>query len=84
LDIFLGVLLVSVIYSAQIHTMIICIVMEVFTQVQRMGWIGSYSTFVGDVALEKSKLECKVCHSTLVYIALCHACIRIYVHSTSP
>lgn len=35
-----------------------------------------------DVALDKSKLECKVCHSTSVCIFWCHAHI-LYVHSTS-
>ena len=48
-------------------------------------WIGStLITFsVGDVVPKKSRLECKVCRSMLVCIALCHVCI-IYVHSTSP
>ena len=35
------------------------------------------------VAQEKLRLECKVCRSTPVSIALCHAHI-LYVHSTSP
>ena len=39
--------------------------------------------FVGDVALAKSKLECKVCCSTSLCIALCHDQI-IYVHYGSP
>jgi hypothetical protein len=38
---------------------------------------------VGNVAPEKSRLECKVCRLTSVCIALCHARI-LYVHSTSP
>ena len=38
---------------------------------------------MGDVAPEKSRLEYKVCRSTLAYIALYHARI-IYVHSTFP
>jgi hypothetical protein len=37
---------------------------------------------VGDVAPEKSRLECKVYRSTPVCLALCHARI-LYVHSTS-
>ena len=47
-------------------------------------WTGSIPTSfsMGIVAPERSKLECKVCRSTSVCIALCHACI-IYVHSTS-
>ena len=48
-------------------------------------WIGSTPIpyFVGDVAPKISRLECKVCHLTAMYIAFCHARI-IYVHSTSP
>ena len=47
-------------------------------------WIGSTPIpfDVGDVAPEKSRLLFKVCRSTPVCIALCHARI-IYVHSTS-
>ena len=47
-------------------------------------WIGStpISFFVKDVAPEKSRLECKVCHSTPVCIVVYHARI-LYVHSTS-
>ena len=47
-------------------------------------WIGSTPIlfFVEDVALEKSRLECKVCRSTLVSFALCRARI-IYVYFTS-
>ena len=47
-------------------------------------WIGStpISFFVKDVAPKKSRLECKVCHSTPVCIVVYHAHI-IYVHSTS-
>lgn len=36
---------------------------------------------VDNVAPDKSRLECKICRLTPVYIALCHACI-INVHST--
>ena len=48
-------------------------------------WSGSTSIpfSVGDVAPEKLRLECKVCRSTPVCIALCHARI-LYVHSTYP
>lgn len=35
---------------------------------------------MGDVALNKYNLECKVCHLALVCFAMCHARI-IYVHS---
>jgi hypothetical protein len=47
-------------------------------------WAGSTSLpFAMDVVLPtKSTVECKVCHSTPVYIALCNARI-IYIHSTS-
>ena len=38
---------------------------------------------VGHVVPEKSRLECKVCRSTPMCIAFCHACI-LYFHSTSP
>ena len=37
---------------------------------------------VGNIAPEKSRLECKVCRSTPVCMTLCHARI-IYLHSTS-
>ena len=37
--------------------------------------------FVRDIALEKSRLECKLCYYTPICIALCHALI-IYVYST--
>jgi hypothetical protein len=44
LDFISGVLHVSVIYSAQIHTVIICIAMEVFaTAPNGLDWIDSYS-----------------------------------------
>ena len=48
-------------------------------------WIGSTPIpfSVGDVAPEKSRLECKVCRSTPMCIALSHARI-LYVYSTSP
>ena len=39
--------------------------------------------FVGNVAIEKSRLECKIWHSTLVCILLYHERI-IYIHFTSP
>jgi hypothetical protein len=47
-------------------------------------WAGSTPTpfSMGIIAHERSKLECKVCHSTPICIALCHARI-IYLHSTS-
>lgn len=48
-------------------------------------WIGltPIPFLVGNVAPNKSRVECKVCYSTHVYIVLCHVCI-IYVHYTFP
>jgi hypothetical protein len=82
LDFLSRVLLVPFIYNAQIHIVIICIAMEVFTTTPN-GLDRLIFTFsVGDVISKKSKLEYKVCRSTPMCIVLCHARI-IYVHSTS-
>ena len=47
-----------------------------------MGRFNSSPFVVGVVLPTKSTIECKVCRSTLVCIALCNARI-IYIHSTS-
>ena len=56
-----------------------CITMEVYATTTN----GLINFFVGDVAPIESRLEGKVCCSTLICIALCHAHI-IYVHSIFP
>ena len=47
-------------------------------------WAGSTPLpfVVGNVSPTRSTIECKICRSTLMCIALCHARI-IYIHSTS-
>lgn len=46
-----------------------------------VGWI-PFPFVVGNVVLTRSIIKCKICHSTHVCIALCHAQI-VYIYSTS-
>ena len=56
--------------------------MEV-SQLHQLDWIESYSIFCRRCCPKELRLECKICHTTLVCIALYHALI-IYVHSIFP
>lgn len=47
----------------------------------RVGSI-SLSFFVGIVASDKCKVECKVCHYTPICVVVCNACI-LCIHSTT-
>lgn len=71
-----------VISNAQMTIMITSITIGGFaTTTSGLDQLSSF--LVGSVAPDKSRLECKICRSTPVCIALCYVCI-LYIHSITP